>query len=426
MTAPATPSVKKRVVHISDVEGSWARLSTFVDRAAGVYFDKLSRLIVDEDTIFVFGGDAVDRGPWSRRVIRTLLEAKSRQPDHVVLIGGNRDINKLRLPRELNGALPKRAPAEIHALSKPDKLRWIFNHTMGAQPAFDFRQQELKAEGVDASDDAVVASFIADLLPEHGEHFRFLREAQLAFRHGPTLFVHGGIADEALGHVPGKARIDDVDEWIAALNAFYRQQLGLYAREPLLVDMSDPTWLPIVLYQAPKKGLGRNPESVVYGRFGSDSWNNPRLPSSSSLRWLKQRGITRVVVGHTPCGDVPAVLRGDGLGDDTAVEIVIADNSRGRVDIGTVVSIDPDGDVLGVDTRTRLDDDTEVEVRYRLPRADKSAIGGVTDDGRLIKAILADDTALLFRSDESFVMRQTSAPLSSLGTLAPPTDPAAP
>ena len=422
MTAPAPPHLRKRVVHISDVEGSWSRLSTFVDRAAGVYFDKISRMIVDEDTIFVFGGDAVDRGPWSRRVVRTLLEAKLRQPDHVVLIGGNRDINKLRLPRELSGALPKRAPAEIHALSKPDRLRWIFNNTMGAQAAFDFRQTELKAEGVDASDEAVVASFITDLLPESGEHFRFLREAQLAFRHGPTLFVHGGIADEALGHVPGHDPIDDVDAWIAALNGFYHQQLGLYEKEPLLVAMSDPTWLPIVLYQAPKKGLGRNPESVVYGRFGSDPWNNPRRPSSSSLRWLKQRGVTRVVVGHTPCGDVPAVLRSETEG----VEIVIADNSRGRLDIGTVVSIDPVDDVLGVDTRTRLDDDTEVEVRYRLPRAERSAIGGVTDDGRLIKAVLKDDIALLFRADESFVMRQTAAPLSSLGSLSPPTDPAAP
>ncbi len=421
MTALAHPSARKRVVHISDVEGSWARLSTFVDRAPGVYFDKLSRLVVDEDTIFVFGGDAVDRGPWSRRVVRTLLEAKVRQPDHVVLIGGNRDINKLRLPRELSGALPKRAPAEIHGLSKPDRLRWIFNNTMGAQAAFDFRQTELKAEGTDASDDAVVASFIADLLPDGGEHFRFLHLAQLAYRHGPTLFVHGGIADEALGHVPGHDDIDDLDAWVEALNGFYRQQLGLYAREPLLVDMSDPTWLPIVLYQAPKKGLGRNPESVVYGRFGSDPWNNPRLPSSSSLRWLKDRGVTRVVVGHTPCGDVPAVLRSHTEG----VEIVIADNSRGRVDVGTVVSIDPVNDVLGIDTRTRLDDDSELDVRYRLPRAADSIIGGVTADGRLIKAVL-DDTALLFRADAGFVMRQTTAAVGSLGVLTPPTDPAAP
>ncbi|HEY1100885.1 MAG TPA: metallophosphoesterase [Myxococcota bacterium] len=422
--ASSTSPLRRHVVHISDVEGSWLRLSSFVDRCPGVYFDKLGRLVVDDDTVFVFGGDAVDRGPWSRRVVRTLLEAKLRQPEQVVLIGGNRDINKLRLPRELAGAVPKRAPPELLSASKPTLLRWIFNNTMGAQPAFDFRQQELKAEGVGCSDDDVVASFLADLAPHSGEHFRFLQHAQLAYRHGGTLFVHGGIATEALGHVPGEARHDDVDGWIAALNGFYGAQIALYAAAPRTTQQ-EPAWLPIILYQAPVKGLGRNPHSVVYGRFGSDAWNNPRLPSADALRWLKARGITRVVVGHTPVGDVPAVLRGDALGDDVAVEVVVADNSRGRVEVGTVVSIDSIDDVLGVDTRTRLDDDRVVDVRYRLPRAAPTLVGTVTSDGRLIKAVV-DDTALLFRSDEAFAMRQTQAPLSSLGTLSPPTDPTCP
>jgi hypothetical protein len=410
---------RSRVVHISDVEGSWARLSSFVDRAPGVYFDALGRIVVDEDTVFVFGGDAVDRGPWSRRVVRTLLEARLRQPDQVVLLGGNRDINKIRVPREVNGMLSRRAPDDVRALPRPDLLRWIFNHTMGAQGAFEFRRDELRAEGLDHSDNTVVDSFVTDLLPDGGDHFRFLQHAQLAFRCGPTLFVHGGIANEALGHVPGHDRYDDLDSWIAALNAFYAQQIGLYAADPLCRD-PDPAWLPIVLYQAPKKGLGRNPESVVYGRFGCDAWNNPRLPSVSALRWLKQHGVTRVVVGHTPCGDIPAVLR-----SDEGVEIVIADNSRGRVDIGTVVSIDFHDDVLGIDTRTRLDDDRELDVRFSLPREAETIVGQLTTDGRMVKAVV-DDTALLFRSDEGFAMRQTQVLLTSLGPLQPPTDPACP
>lgn len=415
----ASLRARTRVIHISDVEGSWARLASFVDRAPGVYFDTLGRLVVDEDTVFVFGGDAVDRGPWSRRVVRTLLEARMRQPDQVVLLGGNRDINKIRVPREVNGMLPRRAPDEVRALSKPDLLRWIFNHTMGAQGAFEFRRDELRAEGLEHGDDAVVHSFVVDLLPGDGEHFRFLQHAQLAFRCGPTLFVHGGIANEALGHVPGHDRYDDLDSWIAALNGFYAQQIGLYAADPLCAE-ADPPWLPIVLYQAPRKGLGRNPESVVYGRFGSDPWNNPRLPSATALRWLKQHGVTRVVVGHTPCGDIPAVLR-----SDEGVEIVIADNSRGRLDIGTVVSVDFHDDVLGIDTRTRLDDDRELDVRFSLPRTAPTQVGQVTADGRLIKAIV-DDTALLFRSDEGFALRQTQEALSSLSTLSAPTDPACP
>jgi hypothetical protein len=416
-------STVRRVVHISDVEGSFNRLQTFVERAPGLAFDGDGHIMVDDDTTFVFGGDAVDRGPWSRRVVRTLIDAKERAPDRVVLLGGNRDINKLRLPRELAGALPRKAPPEVHALlqdQKPELLRWILSHTMGAQPAFECRRTELQAEGVSASDDDVVASFLRDLLPPDGDHFRFLQLAQLGFRCGATLFVHGGFADEALGHVPGGPTFDDVDGWLHGLNRFYSEQIARYARSPLFTA-GEPDWMDIVLYQAPKRGTGKNPESVVYGRFGSDPWNNPRLPSSSSMRWLRQHGIRRVVVGHTPCGDVPAVLR-----SEQDLEIVIADNSRGRVDEGVVVSIqcagDDDAGVLGIDAVTCLDDDTRHRVCFTLGRDEVTDIGRVTTDGRLVKGFLADGRALLFRSDESFVMRQTAVPRDELGPLLPPVD----
>lgn len=415
----------RRAVHISDVEGSYNRLRTFVERAPGLSFDAAGDIVVDDDTTFVFGGDAVDRGPWSRRVVRTLLRAVERFPDRVVLLGGNRDINKLRLPRELQGALPRKAPPEVHALvkaQKPELLRWIFSHTMGAQPAFDFRRVELLAEDLPASDDDVVASYLEDLMPDGGTHFRFLQAAQLAWRFGSTLFVHGGFADEALGHVPGQPRVDDVDAWIENLNAFYRTRLAAYATDPI-VPGEEPPWFDVVLYQAPLRGLGKNPGSVVYGRFGSDPWNNPRLPSSSSMRWLVRHGIRRVVVGHTPCGDIPAILRAD-----EGLEIVIADNSRGRVDEGVVVCVSHDRagtDTLGIDAVTRLDDDTEHRVRFTLPRDAQTDVGRVTTDGRLVKAFLDDGRALLFRSDEAFAIRQTAVPRSELGPLLPPVDDAA-
>jgi hypothetical protein len=414
----------RRVVHVSDVEGSMARLRSFVERADGVSFDDGGDIVVDDDTVFVFGGDAVDRGPWSRAVVDLLVRAKAKSPEGVILLGGNRDINKLRLPRELQGALPKKAPPEVHALvqgRKPELLRWIFSHTMGAQPAFDNRCQELRATGQPCSDDDVVASFLEDLAPPTGLHYRFLAAAQLAYRFGSTLFVHGGFADEALGFVPGRERFDDVDAWVAGLNAFYRDRLARYADHPIVID-AEPDWFDAVLYQAPKRGLGRNPESVVYGRFGGDQWNNPRLPTSSSMAWLRERGIRRVVVGHTPCGDVPAVLRGD-----EGVEIVIADNSRGRVDLGVVVGVEhgaSDGDdVLVVDGFTTLDDGNTHQLRYRLDRDAPSQIGKVTADGRLVKGFLDDGRALLFRSDEAFAIRQTAVDASTLGTLFPPVDP---
>lgn len=424
-----------RVAYLTDVEGSWNKLRTFVNATDGVSFspsegERPGHLVVDDGFVFVFGGDAVDRGPWSRRVCQVLLDAKMRQPDRVVLLGGNRDINKLRLPRELDGAVPRKAPPEVVALlqhKKPELLRWIFNNTMGAQPAFDHRAEELKATGCACGDDDVVRSFLTDLLPPAGLHFRYLQQTQLAFRLGNTLYVHGGVADEALGKVPGEPDLDDVDGWIFALNTFYRSQLALYGEHPIVVG-KDPPWLPVILYQAPQKGLGRNPASVVYGRFGSDAWNNPRLPPSSTLRWLHERGIRRVVVGHTPCGDLPAILRPP---DDwrAPVEIVVADNSRGRVDIGTSMVIDDDAIV--VRGKTVLDDDRAVDVGYTLGLNEPTDIGRVTSSGMLIKGFSppsadagasGDGEALLFRFEAGWQLHQVAVPRASLGTLGPPVD----
>jgi hypothetical protein len=416
-----------RVAHISDVEGSWARLSSFVERTPGLSFADGDRIVVDEGVVFVMGGDAVDRGPASRRVLRALLDVKERQPDRVVLLAGNRDLNKLRLIRELAGALPKKAPPEVRALlssSRADVLRWIFSHTMGAQQAFDLRREELRADGEPAGDDDVVDSFLQDLQPPSGLHFRYLQRCQLAFRHGATLFVHGGFADEALGHVPGQPPVGDVDEWVHGLNAFSATQLARYAEQPGRVvvggDDVEPAWLPLVLYQAPVKGLGRNPHSVVYGRFGSDAWNNPRLPSASSLRWLVERGVRRVVVGHTPCGDLPAFLK-----SAQGCEVVIADNSRGRVDVGLSLSVTDDA--VAVRARTLLDDGRALDLAYVVGALDDGVTGRVTADGRLVKAVVDDVVdggpgGLLFRCDEGYVVRQTACARHALGPLRAPVD----
>ncbi|MBM4282935.1 MAG: hypothetical protein FJ137_20010, partial [Deltaproteobacteria bacterium] len=411
----------------SDVEGSWARLSSFVERTPGLSFADGDRIEVAADVVFVMGGDAVDRGPASRRVLRALLDVKERQPDRVVLLAGNRDLNKLRLVRELEGSLPKKAPPEVRALlssSRADVLRWIFAHTMGAQQAFDLRREELVTDGDRAEDDDVVDSFLQDLRPPSGLHFRYLQRCQLAFRHGATLFVHGGFADEALGHVPGQPPVGDVDDWVHGLNAFCAEQLARYAEQPGRVivggDDVEPQWLPLVLYQAPVKGLGRNPHSVVYGRFGSDPWNNPRLPSASSLRWLRERGVRRVVVGHTPCGDLPAFLK-----SAQGCEVVIADNSRGRVDVGLSLTITDD--VVSVRARTLLDDGRDLDLAYVVAALDDGVTGRITADGHLVKAVVAgvvDDGAagLLFRCDKGYVVRQTAHAQAGLGPLRAPVD----
>ena len=104
------------VAYVTDVEGSWTRLASFCANNPIVTLDG-ETLRVRAGATFVFGGDAIDRGPWSRRIVRTLLNAREAQPDQVVLLGGNRDLNKLRLARELEGFPPKRAPDDVRAVA---------------------------------------------------------------------------------------------------------------------------------------------------------------------------------------------------------------------------------------------------------------------------------------------------------------------
>ena len=93
-------------------------------------------LVLADGVTFVFGGDAIDRGPHGRRIIRTLLAARRTYGERVILLAGNRDLNKLRLVRELD---------DVPAAARGDRLRWIFEHTMGAPRAFDHRAPSSRA-----------------------------------------------------------------------------------------------------------------------------------------------------------------------------------------------------------------------------------------------------------------------------------------
>lgn len=413
------------VAYLTDVEGQWERLRSFAANNPLVRLDAHDRLHVRTGAVFVFGGDAIDRGPAGRKIVRTFLEAKARQPAQVVLLAGNRDLNKMRLVRELSGDLPARAPDDVRALFGGALLKWIFQHTMGAADAFVHRHTELLSEGHAVDDDGVAESFLADLAPG-GDLLRYLQVLQLGFRCGTTLYVHGGVASEALTHIPGHQptalRDFHVDAWLQRLNAFYDTQVAAFAARDLHAD-GTPAWFDMILYQAPRKGTRLNPGSVVYGRM-ADAHNNPRLPEPHAMEALLGSGVHRVVVGHTPVGDVPSIVRAPA--GQPPFEVVNADNSRARVDRGTRVHF--------TDGRTRfagtciLDDGVSIEVEVSLPLDDApQAVGQVTDAGEIVKAVIGND-ALLFRYGEAFTMSQRLVPRDALGALsfAGHTDVAAP
>ncbi len=382
---------------MTDVEGRWEKLEAFATSNPHVTLDREGHLHVADDAIFVFGGDAIDRGVYGRRIIATLLEAKERQPDRVVLLAGNRDINKLRLRRELAGHPPRRAPIEIASASRGELLRWIFPNTMGAREAFAMRASEIAAGAHAPSDDDVAESFLADVAPD-GAIPSYLARCQLAFRADETLFVHGAVTDESLGVVPGATSTRDrVDDWIFALNDWYRTQIDGFRNARPGDDAS--TYEAIVAYQAPIPGTRNNQASVVYGRL-SDATNNPHLPSPAVVDHLRANGIERLVVGHTPCGDAPAILRARGF------ELVCADNSYGRLEHGSQIFVN--GRALRVVGRARLDDGSDAETCAELGLDEDPTPLGARDrsSGHLVVSRLVRGGFLLFKGLDGFAVEQ--------------------
>lgn len=321
----------------------------------------------------------------------------------VLLLAGNRDINKLRLVRELDGAPPIEAPDEIAHGPRAALLRWILASTMGAKEAFAHRATELVAEARAAGDDDVVQSFLDDLAPE-GELRRYLEACQLAFVAEGTLFVHGAVTGESFGVVPGaRARASTLDAWVRALNDFYAEELQAFGagREPSA----------LIAYQAPLSGTRANQTSVVYGRL-TDAHANPRLPEEHVVQALRAAEVRRLVVGHTPSGDCPALLREDDF------ELVLADNSYGRVETGSGLWLA--ADAITVRGATCLDDGREAEVAFAHARSDTRSPLGLRDaaTGQLVKGRLSSGELLLFRGLPGYRVEQTAASLDDVRSRA--------
>lgn len=377
------------VAYLTDVEGIWEKLASFCQDNPHVSLEAGDRLRIRPGVTFVYGGDAIDRGAAGRRVLRTLLEAWRQYPAQVVLLAGNRDINKLRLVRELNGYPLPRTPAEVRGAPRPVLLRWIFENSMGAREAFAFRQAELASTGTPVSEEDVVDSFLEDLGP--GGLLRdYLAACRLVHRIGNTLFVHGGVHEHSLGRVPSRGQVEGVDAWAEALNHWYSEQIEAFTARRFDRE-GTPAWEPLIAYQAPVPGTHVNTASVVYGRMADEN-NHPTLPSRALAATLAREGIHRLVVGHTPSGDSPSVVRGEEF------ELILADNSYGRVEGASQLFLRDDS--VYVEGRARLDDGRLEQVRFELALGDSSSILGrqLLDTGHLVKGPLVSGSWLLFRA----------------------------
>ena len=272
------------------------------------------------------------------------------------------------LEKELqtNSSLPKNIT--VHDINtRVNRLKYMLKHTLGCPNTFEYRRLELsilrQCEAVDVSDEDVVDNFLYEVENPEGSLRQYLENAEVAAALGNTLFVHGAVDERTMKYVPAldtkfenpsskpkSTKIyEDLNEWVAELNSFLKAGLKDHYERPEWDDTRSTRGGEALLALQNRPAVwGRSIVSNCYGDGGviftenaSELLNNPTRLSqekhnplvfegvSSDPRdpkvaeWLMQHGIKRVVVGHKPTGDSPAVL----TSAYTGVEIVSGDTS---------------------------------------------------------------------------------------------------
>ncbi len=347
MHQPSKSSEPLINVVLGDIEGQRERLDSVITNSDAFDLDPEGHPSIKPGYRFIFMGDAVDKGPDAFYILETLNHFHQTQPDQVVSILGNRDINKLRLPHELSPEGLNQEPNEDAASQKfvdwledqslprslfndgVTRLKWILDKTMGAPQAFEFRRQALaKTNTTIDSDKVILDSFLRDLTPKSGIMSKFLQNAQLAFldRNNRALFVHGGLTIESFGFIPNiKSKVPTIDQWVEELNRWAQNQISS--------GIANKDGAPeLVKYQQPIPGTRANNASIVYGR-NFDATANPELIPENLQNELLQQGVDTLVVAHTPVGEIPVIIANDKF------RIIFVDNSTSSQKISSIVTM---------------------------------------------------------------------------------------
>ncbi|KAH7460235.1 uncharacterized protein KRP23_14603 [Phytophthora ramorum] len=414
-----------RVALLTDVEGNWEYVRNVVRQSACLKLNVKAgkeQLELRDGCMLVFGGDAGDKGEHTLKCYEQLVDLKKRHPDRVVLLVGNRDVNKMRLTSELHDA-----EMDLHSMAKEilegptwvskdkrttlkkfladqqegedggdvdealqaantkvNRLKWMLEHTMGAQGDFERRRAELSSrQEVDGknevSEEDVVKSYV-NSVEDGGVLREFLLHGSLAFITHQTLFVHGGIINgdseadlSALGRVPDEPskRFESVSEWVDKLNTWYRGQVQEWIERPTWsIDHASRGGNNLLKYVLPDYA-----GSVVMGRHLLSSGMPTPLPEEAASL-LSESGIRRVIIGHTPHGNCPTVIKQPQQQLDTCA----ADRSSDAVVFEGVIMCDTSySDARAPDNRGSAASELTVEPSGHV------RVKGILEDGRQIK-----------------------------------------
>ena len=411
--------------YLTDVEGNLDYFQRYVDLSEILGWEddaaKSKLRFKREDAMFVFGGDSQDKGPGDIRFTKLLLALKAEYPGRVEFIIGNRDANKLRLASELQeecikdaavltdssfpywDAAEKRVTPQMfldknqvdnggRENTAANRLRYILKHTMGADGAFEMRRVELSiirnCGKEDVSDEDVVESYRNEVDPaKEGDNFmlNYLQQGKLAYVFGEHLFVHGAVSETNVGTVPGSTkRIERVEEWVDALNAWCRGEVAAFESDPYSgKNGRDRKGSGLMDYGVP----GGNGDATVMYSNNLDNGNGKHI-APAVREYLEASDIKSVITGHQPHGDCPLVIRSGqvtAISADTSYSHVGHKSGWGTDNRGVAVSevlLYADG---GITVHGVLADGNKV--RYQLGGVDGDKfVGRQLSDGNWVKA----------------------------------------
>ncbi|GMH74691.1 hypothetical protein TL16_g06531 [Triparma laevis f. inornata] len=379
------------VEFLTDVEGNQSYLENFLARSRILSVNSSGSYDLSPNGYFVYGGDSVDKGPADIRTVKMLTALKKKYPERVFLILGNRDINKLRFPAELDEKTlatssdiywdSRHTPFAAwcqEKLQQPteqaSKIRWMLECTMGSASTFETRRLELAEtkliEKSLVTDKMVTDSFLNSVNPKGDDPWmlEYVKLGQLMLILDNSLFVHGGLREDLLGCVPGndsELEADEVDaqSWCTSLNEWKNDMAKAYESSP-----KGEGHLQLLDYGVPGGNRGK---TCIYNNMLNNG--NCVAPDIGVEEFCEVNGLRRIFVGHQPHGECPSVIK------RPSVSIFVCDTSFSDINCNKVDNpADNRGKAVSMVTIKR----------------DVTRIEGVLKDGRTVNKyeIAVDDS----------------------------------
>eukprot|EP00039_Didymoeca_costata_P021129 m.343515 g.343515 ORF g.343515 m.343515 type:complete len:507 (-) comp22945_c0_seq1:64-1584(-) len=349
-----------RVGFWTDIEGNWEYFARLVKQSQVLQWNNTNtELELKPKCGFVYGGDCFDKGKGDIRISNLFVQLKRKHPDKVVLLIGNRDVNKMRFLSELHHsdiecpAVEWKAPFYLQKYgvsleeylqikSKVDsplsRLQYILEKTMGSPDSLQFRRQELaelSITDVDEIDwDKVFESYSSGI-GSNGFYRNYLQHSQLACVYGNTLFVHGGLTQTNLGFVPDmrtrytrggdsgffvKESAEQVQNWVEQLENFTGEALNEWTDRPLWDSLRERRGGEALMAYGHTSAM-RGKTAMVETFLLNGNLNRLSKPV---VDYLHKSGIKRVVSGHKPFADSPGIIRHQ---EEHHMEVITADTS---------------------------------------------------------------------------------------------------